>query len=118
MGVLNVTPDSFSDGGHFLHAATAARRGRAMIDEGADFIDVGGESSRPGSEPVGAEEETDPITDTMRYELAAAQRDFLIAQQQFEKANVQLRTKMDAAQKACAEKEQVFAIETFHCAHK
>jgi len=67
---------------------------------------------------VGAEEETDPITDTMRYELAAAQRDFLIAQQQFEKANVQLRTKMDAAQKACAAEEQVFAIETFHCAHK
>jgi dihydropteroate synthase len=58
MGVLNVTPDSFSDGGHFLDVGTAVHRGREMIDEGADFIDIGGESSRPGSEPVGAEEET------------------------------------------------------------
>lgn len=57
MGILNVTPDSFSDGGEYLDAKSAVARGEAMVAEGADFIDVGGESSRPGSEPVTAEEE-------------------------------------------------------------
>jgi dihydropteroate synthase len=57
MGVLNVTPDSFSDGGQFLDPVDAIARGRQMIAEGADVIDVGGESSRPGAEPVTAEVE-------------------------------------------------------------
>jgi dihydropteroate synthase len=57
MGVLNVTPDSFSDGGHFFDTGTAVRRGMHMAEEGAAFIDVGGESTRPGAAPVGAQEE-------------------------------------------------------------
>jgi len=57
MGVLNVTPDSFSDGGRFLTAAAAVERAFQMVGEGADLLDVGGESTRPGSEPVDAAEE-------------------------------------------------------------
>jgi dihydropteroate synthase len=57
MGVLNVTPDSFSDGGHFFDTETAVRHGMQMAEEGAVFIDVGGESTRPGAAPVGAQEE-------------------------------------------------------------
>ena len=57
MGILNVTPDSFSDGGHYLAAEKAIAAGRRMIEEGADLIDVGGESTRPGAEPVPADEE-------------------------------------------------------------
>jgi dihydropteroate synthase len=57
MGVLNVTPDSFSDGGSFLDAEAAVARAREMVAEGADILDVGGESTRPGAEPVSAEEE-------------------------------------------------------------
>jgi dihydropteroate synthase len=52
MGVLNVTPDSFSDGGEFLLPAAAAAHGERLVQEGADVIDVGGESTRPGAEPV------------------------------------------------------------------
>ncbi len=57
MGILNVTPDSFSDGGLFLDPDRAVDRGMEMIDEGADFIDVGGESTRPGSEAISLDEE-------------------------------------------------------------
>lgn len=57
MGVVNVTPDSFSDGGRYFDAGAALYRGLEMIEQGADFIDVGGESTRPGSEPVPVEEE-------------------------------------------------------------
>jgi dihydropteroate synthase len=57
MGVLNVTPDSFSDGGRFLDPGEAVRHAQRMVDEGADLIDAGAESSRPGSDPVPAEEE-------------------------------------------------------------
>ena len=57
MGVLNVTPDSFSDGGQFLSFDQAIAHAEQMIDEGADLIDVGGESTRPGSEFVSTEEE-------------------------------------------------------------
>jgi dihydropteroate synthase len=57
MGVLNVTPDSFSDGGKFFAAEKALEHGLRMAAEGADIIDVGGESTRPGAEPVAAEEE-------------------------------------------------------------
>lgn len=57
MGVLNVTPDSFSDGGEFFNTDRAVNRCLEMIREGADIIDIGGESSRPGSDPVSVEEE-------------------------------------------------------------
>ncbi|HXY97808.1 MAG TPA: dihydropteroate synthase [Steroidobacteraceae bacterium] len=57
MGVVNVTPDSFSDGGRFLDTDTAVRHGLTLAEEGAAFIDVGGESTRPGAVPVGVEEE-------------------------------------------------------------
>jgi dihydropteroate synthase len=57
MGVVNVTPDSFSDGGSFLDAQAAIAHARALALEGADILDVGGESTRPGAEPVGVEEE-------------------------------------------------------------
>src|SRR4029453_5162218 len=57
MGVVNVTPDSFSDGGLFLGADDAGRHGARLVDGGADMLDVGGESTRPGAEPVDVEEE-------------------------------------------------------------
>jgi dihydropteroate synthase len=57
MGVVNVTPDSFSDGGRFLDAAAALAHARRLIAEGADMIDIGGESTRPGAEPVPEAEE-------------------------------------------------------------
>jgi dihydropteroate synthase len=69
MGILNVTPDSFSDGGKFLATDAAVRRGLEMADEGADFIDVGGESTRPGSDAVPAGEEARRVIPVIR-ELA------------------------------------------------
>jgi len=57
MGILNVTPDSFSDGGKYFSPEAAVEHGLELADAGADLIDVGGESSRPGSQPVPAEEE-------------------------------------------------------------
>src|SRR3954464_14553591 len=64
MGVVNVTPDSFSDGGLFLEPEAAIAHGSELADEGADILDVGGESTRPGAEAVGAVEEmarTQPV---------------------------------------------------------
>ena len=58
MGILNVTPDSFSDGGRYLSLDAALRQAERMVLDGADVLDVGGESTRPGFVPVGAEEET------------------------------------------------------------
>jgi dihydropteroate synthase len=57
MGVLNVTPDSFSDGGRWLDAGAAVAHGLRLVDEGADVVDVGGESTRPGADPVDTQEE-------------------------------------------------------------
>lgn len=57
MGILNVTPDSFSDGGHYLDTSQALAHARMLIQNGADILDIGGESSRPGSDPVSVEEE-------------------------------------------------------------
>jgi dihydropteroate synthase len=57
MGILNCTPDSFSDGGHFFDPAAAIARARQMVAEGADILDIGGESTRPYSEPVSVDEE-------------------------------------------------------------
>ena len=66
MGILNVTPDSFSDGGDNLDPAAAIARGLEMLDEGADIIDVGGESTRPGHRPVSPEEEVRRIVPVVR----------------------------------------------------
>ena len=57
MGVINITPDSFSDGGDFLEAGRAVAHAQRLVEEGADILDLGGESSRPGSSPVPLEEE-------------------------------------------------------------
>jgi dihydropteroate synthase len=69
MGVLNVTPDSFSDGGRFAAAEGAIEAGLAQFGEGADIVDVGGESTRPGAAPVAADEEIRrvvPVVDALR----------------------------------------------------
>ena len=71
MGIVNVTPDSFSDGGSFLDPTDAIAHGRGLADEGADVLDVGGESTRPGSDPVPAAEEVRRVLPVVR-ELAAA----------------------------------------------
>ena len=68
MGIVNVTPDSFSDGGEFLDADRAIAHGRELAEEGADLLDVGGESTRPGAEAVVAEEElrrTHPVVEAL-----------------------------------------------------
>src|SRR5688572_6529996 len=72
MGILNVTPDSFSDGGDFFDAAAAIERGIQLEEEGADILDVGGESTRPGSHPVTEEEEarrTLPVIEALATRL-------------------------------------------------
>jgi dihydropteroate synthase len=61
MGILNVTPDSFSDGGRYLSTAAAVAHGLEMVAQGADIVDVGGESSRPGAEPVPEEVELERV---------------------------------------------------------
>jgi dihydropteroate synthase len=61
MGILNVTPDSFHDGGEFNREEAAVRRAEEMVEEGADIIDVGGESTRPGAEPVSIEDECERV---------------------------------------------------------
>src|SRR5437868_10920444 len=89
MGVLNVTPDSFSDGGRFFQAPQALAEARKMIANGANIIDVGGESTRPGAEPVDVAEEKRRVIliieelagetllsiDTSKAEIAAAALD-------------------------------------------
>jgi dihydropteroate synthase len=73
MGVVNVTPDSFSDGGVHLDPDTAAATARRMVDEGAALVDVGGESTRPGSEAVSVDEELSrvvPVLDRLRGAIA------------------------------------------------
>lgn len=61
MGILNITPDSFSDGGCYIDIENAVAHARNMIEQGADIIDIGGESTRPGSSPVTAEEEIERV---------------------------------------------------------
>ncbi|MGB9113530.1 MAG: dihydropteroate synthase, partial [Acidimicrobiales bacterium] len=86
LGVLNVTPDSFFDGGRYFNPDAAVARGREMLADGAGIVDVGGESSRPGADPVLLDEELRRVLpvvealapfgrvsiDTMKPEVAAA----------------------------------------------
>jgi dihydropteroate synthase len=72
MGILNVTPDSFSDGGLYFDKSAAIKRAIQMVEDGADIIDIGGESTRPGSEPVTIEEElrrTIPVIEELAKEV-------------------------------------------------
>ncbi len=71
MGILNITPDSFSDGGQFHQKEAALQRARAMIHQGCDILDIGGESTRPGSMPVNLDEEMSrviPVIEAIRQE--------------------------------------------------
>lgn len=71
MGILNVTPDSFSDGGRFRNPAAALKQARRLIEEGADLLDIGGESTRPGAPEVSEQEELDrvvPVIERIRTE--------------------------------------------------
>jgi dihydropteroate synthase len=71
MGILNVTPDSFSDGGRFAQRDTALAQARRMIGEGAAIVDIGGESTRPGASPAGVDEELSrvvPVVEALRAE--------------------------------------------------
>lgn len=61
MGILNITPDSFSDGGRFLHADAALRQAERLVDEGADILDIGGESTRPGALAVPEQQEIERV---------------------------------------------------------
>lgn len=75
MGILNVTPDSFSDGGLYTHLDRAVQRVEQMIAEGVDIVDVGGESTRPGAQPVGELEEIDrvvPLVEAIKSRLDVA----------------------------------------------
>jgi len=72
MGIVNVTPDSFSDGGHFLDSQAAVDQGLRLADEGADLLDIGGESTRPYADPVAAEEELSrviPVVESLASRL-------------------------------------------------
>ena len=71
MGVVNVTPDSFSDGGQWFETEHAIERGLRMLDEGAAILDIGGESTRPGAEPVSAAEEQGRVMPVIRGLLRA-----------------------------------------------
>ena len=74
MGVLNVTPDSFSDGGEFFSTEKAVEQGKRMAAEGAQIIDIGGESTRPGAEAIGADEELArviPVIEQLRESVSA-----------------------------------------------
>lgn len=66
MGILNVTPDSFSDGGQFFQAEQAVRQAQQMIADGADLIDIGGESTRPGHTQISDEEEIERVVPVIR----------------------------------------------------
>ncbi|MFT5469273.1 MAG: dihydropteroate synthase [Verrucomicrobiales bacterium] len=93
MGILNTTPDSFSDGGEFIDPDRAVERALSMVEEGAEIIDIGGESTRPGAEPVNAEAESARVLPVIeRLAPAAAERGFLISID---------TTKAEVARQAC-----------------
>ncbi|MCC5995984.1 MAG: dihydropteroate synthase [Oceanicaulis sp.] len=78
MGVVNVTPDSFSDGGRFIDPEAARDHALALLDDGADWLDIGGESTRPGADPVSETEEMDRVLPVIEA-IRAARPDTLIS---------------------------------------
>ena len=79
MGILNVTPDSFSDGGKHNQPAQAVKRVLQMLDEGANIIDIGGESTRPGADPVSAQEQINRIIPVIEAIRRSPRKDTLIS---------------------------------------
>src|SRR5688572_28116634 len=72
MGILNITPDSFSDGGRFFKLEEALSQASRLVNEGADILDIGGESTRPGAREIGPQEEMDrvlPVVEALAAEL-------------------------------------------------
>jgi dihydropteroate synthase len=96
MGALNVTPDSFSDGGDFFSPERAAARAAAMLDEGAHIIDVGGESTRPGSDPVPPEEEARRVVPVIQ-KILAERPDVLISIDTYRSATAEAALEAGAA---------------------
>ncbi|MGE5365046.1 MAG: dihydropteroate synthase [Bacteroidota bacterium] len=78
MGILNVTPDSFSDGGKYFDRSLAVTHALEMLDQGADIIDIGGETTKPGSEPVPAEEELNRVVPVLE-ELLSKRPDAVVS---------------------------------------
>lgn len=76
MGILNVTPDSFSDGGEYNHKQTALHRIEEMILQGAEIVDIGGESTRPGSDPVSVDEESSRVLPVLKVAIERFQNIF------------------------------------------
>jgi dihydropteroate synthase len=89
MGILNITPDSFSDGGKFNQVDAAVRQAGQMLADGADMIDIGGESTRPGSEPVSADEQIRRVIPVITA-----------IKQQFADANISIDTTLSTVAKA------------------
>jgi len=90
MGILNVTPDSFSDGGHYFDPGKAIDRGMEMVEEGADLIDIGGESTRPGAHPVVPQEEWKRIEPVLESLLAQSNTPLSVDTRQGEVARLAL----------------------------
>ncbi len=90
MGILNVTPDSFSDGGKYIDTELAVDHALQMIDNGADIIDIGGESTRPGSDPVSEEEECKRVVPVIE-KIKKINREILISVDTY-KSNVALKS--------------------------
>lgn len=79
MGILNITPDSFSDGGNYLERDTAVKHALEMVDEGADILDIGGESTRPGSQRVGADQQIERVVPVIKQLAGTLPQDFPIS---------------------------------------
>ena len=82
MGILNVTPDSFSDGGRYDSLELAVKKGMALIDDGVNILDIGGESTRPGAEPISEQEELQriiPVIMALREQTRSRDEDVLIS---------------------------------------
>ena len=91
MGILNVTPDSFYDGGKHFDFVDTQKRVDSMIKEGAEIIDIGGESTRPGSKPVSVEEELERVIPVIKYISENFEIPISIDTQKAEVAKKQLR---------------------------
>ena len=91
MGILNVTPDSFSDGGKFNNLNSAVEHAKEMVANGADIIDIGGESTRPGYTPISDEEEIERVVPVIKAISKACDVPISIDTYKAEVANRQLR---------------------------